>query len=175
MFRKRLGDYPTAALTVVSRTPGIVILFVLLAALPAAAASNLMISGPAPQNRANKIAVTGSTYYVSTSGSDTNPGTLAQPFRTIQRGINAAQPGDTIVVKKGTYGPGLARATYGHAEFNPNTGNGRSGTVGAGITLRAENPATEVPESERTILVGDGSGFGLYLNGVSFITIEGFE
>jgi len=43
------------------------------------------------------------TYYVSLSGSDTNPGTLAQPFRTIQRAADVMTPGDTCFVREGVY------------------------------------------------------------------------
>jgi Protein of unknown function (DUF1565) len=44
------------------------------------------------------------TYYVATTGNDTNPGTPAQPFRTIGKGITAvAMDGDTILVADGTY------------------------------------------------------------------------
>src|SRR3954468_23274949 len=44
-----------------------------------------------------------STYYVSTTGGDANPGTLAAPFKTIQRAANAASAGDTVIVRAGTY------------------------------------------------------------------------
>ena len=44
-----------------------------------------------------------STIYVSTSGSDSNAGTLAKPFRTIQRAANVAGAGDTVLVRGGTY------------------------------------------------------------------------
>jgi predicted outer membrane repeat protein len=44
------------------------------------------------------------TYYVATTGNDANPGTQAQPFRTIARGIAvAAANGDTILLADGTY------------------------------------------------------------------------
>lgn len=43
------------------------------------------------------------TYYVATTGSDTNPGTQAQPFKMIQKGLNSAANGDTIQVASGTY------------------------------------------------------------------------
>jgi hypothetical protein len=44
------------------------------------------------------------TYYVATTGSDANPGTQAQPFRTIAKGIAiAAANGDTILLADGTY------------------------------------------------------------------------
>ncbi len=42
-------------------------------------------------------------FHVSQTGSDSNPGTLAAPFRRIQRAADAAQPGDTITVHRGTY------------------------------------------------------------------------
>jgi hypothetical protein len=44
-----------------------------------------------------------STYYVSVGGADSNAGSLAKPFRTIQRAANLAQPGDTVFVRQGTY------------------------------------------------------------------------
>lgn len=44
------------------------------------------------------------TYYVATTGNDNNPGTQAQPFRNISKGIAvAAANGDTILIANGTY------------------------------------------------------------------------
>ena len=43
------------------------------------------------------------SFYVATNGTDTNPGTLTQPLRTIQSAANVAQPGDTIFIRGGTY------------------------------------------------------------------------
>lgn len=44
------------------------------------------------------------TYYVSTTGKDTNSGTsLSYPFRTIQKAVDKAVAGDTINVRGGTY------------------------------------------------------------------------
>jgi hypothetical protein len=43
------------------------------------------------------------TYSVSKSGKDTNPGTAAQPWLTIQRAVSSAGPGDLIMVGGGTY------------------------------------------------------------------------
>ena len=45
----------------------------------------------------------GATLYVSTSGSDSNPGTSAQPFRTITHAYGLAGPGTTILVLPGVY------------------------------------------------------------------------
>jgi hypothetical protein len=49
------------------------------------------------------ISAAGNTYYVSTSGSDSNPGTFSAPFRTIGKGVRTAQAGDTVMVRGGIY------------------------------------------------------------------------
>lgn len=43
------------------------------------------------------------TFYVAPDGNDRNPGTLAAPFATIQRAQAAVAPGDTVLVRGGTY------------------------------------------------------------------------
>src|SRR6476619_2837533 len=43
------------------------------------------------------------TFYVATTGNDSNPGTLAQPFRTMRQGVSVLVPGDTTYVRAGTY------------------------------------------------------------------------
>ena len=42
-------------------------------------------------------------YYVSTAGSDSNAGTMAAPWATLQKGINTAVAGDTVYIRGGTY------------------------------------------------------------------------
>jgi parallel beta-helix repeat protein len=46
---------------------------------------------------------TATDFYVATNGADSNPGTEASPFQTIQKGVSALSPGDTLFVKAGTY------------------------------------------------------------------------
>jgi len=43
------------------------------------------------------------TYYVSTKGSDENPGSEAKPLRTIQKAASLARAGDTILARGGVY------------------------------------------------------------------------
>jgi len=49
------------------------------------------------------VSAHGATYYVAMSGSDANPGTEAQPWRTIQKAADTLFAGDTVYVKEGTY------------------------------------------------------------------------
>src|SRR5262245_21244695 len=54
------------------------------------------------------------TWYVATGGNDNNPGTQGQPFRTIQRGIDASSHGDTVLVGNGKYsGVGNRNLNFG--------------------------------------------------------------
>ncbi len=43
------------------------------------------------------------TYYVATTGSDSNAGTESAPFRTIAKGSQALAAGDTLYMRAGTY------------------------------------------------------------------------
>lgn len=43
------------------------------------------------------------TYYVATNGNDSNPGTLNQPWRTIQHAADTAVAGDTVQIRNGLY------------------------------------------------------------------------
>src|SRR5262245_41446909 len=42
-------------------------------------------------------------FYVSPSGSDSNPGTISQPFATPQKALTVIASGDTIYLRGGTY------------------------------------------------------------------------
>jgi len=52
-------------------------------------------------------AVAGNAYYVATNGNDGDPGTEAQPFRTLAHGVSVLTPGDTLYVMSGTYAEAL--------------------------------------------------------------------
>jgi parallel beta-helix repeat protein len=60
-----------------------------------------------------KISVTGTTYYVAPSGLDSNPGTLALPFRTITKGVSVLAPGATLYVRAGTYPESITKIPSG--------------------------------------------------------------
>lgn len=54
--------------------------------------------------------------YVAPSGSDSNPGTRDEPFRTLTRAAQAVTPGTTVHVAPGTYFGGVRTNTHGTAE-----------------------------------------------------------
>jgi hypothetical protein len=65
------------------------------------------------------------TYYVALSGSDANPGTFASPFRSVAKGLRALFPGDTLLVRGGTYVERITSVVY------------RAGTTGNPIRAAA--------------------------------------
>lgn len=55
------------------------------------------------------------TYHVSPTGSDTNPGSLAQPWLTLTHASAECAPGDTLFVKSGSYNEEVEFTTSGTA------------------------------------------------------------
>lgn len=90
-------------------------------------------------------ASTGSAFYVSAaSGSDSNPGTAAAPFRTIEHALNVATtPGSIVYVGSGTYGAGDTTSYHWAA----------NGTSTAPITLSAA-PNTQPVLAKLFVLTG---------------------
>ncbi|WP_167859324.1 carbohydrate binding domain-containing protein [Paenibacillus cymbidii] len=72
------------------RLPGWIVFLLFAAMMPAI--------GPA-----TPASAAGATYYVATNGSDSNPGTFDSPFRTIQHAADVTAPGDTVLIRGGTY------------------------------------------------------------------------
>jgi hypothetical protein len=69
------------------------------------------------------------TYYISKNGADTNSGVqITSPLLTIQRGLNLAKPGDTILLSKGVY--------------NETAKTIVNGTAASKITIDGQNVAT---------------------------------
>lgn len=62
----------------------------------------LVLSAAVPLTRAQEVA-TRLKFYVATNGSDSNPGTLDRPWRTIQKAANTVGAGSTVYVRGGVY------------------------------------------------------------------------
>ena len=102
----------------------------------------------------------GSTYYVSTSGSNSNPGTLAQPWKTIQKAANTVTQGDTVYIRGGTYNE---KITFSNVQ----------GTSSSWIKFAPYN-------SESVTVSGSGIGTGYdgifeFNDGCKYIQITGLE
>jgi hypothetical protein len=55
----------------------------------------------------------GVQYYVSTIGSDTNPGTVSNPWKTIGKAASKVMPGDTVYIRGGIYNESVSFTTSG--------------------------------------------------------------
>lgn len=75
-------------------------------------------------------------YYVARTGSDTNAGSLAAPFGTVQKAVDTATAGSTIYIRGGMY------ALTKNIQFKKN------GTASAPYTVRAY-------QSEKVIFDGE--------------------
>src|SRR5258708_9488793 len=103
----------------------------------------------------------GATLYVSTSGSDSNPGTSAQPFRTITHAYGLAGPGTTILVLPGVY----AEDTSGWGLHW-----GASGTASSPIVLQSQVRGGAVIDGQNA----SDRNEAIYIDG-SYNVVKGFE
>lgn len=104
------------------------------------------------------------TYYVATSGNNSNPGTSTKPWRTVAYATNNMVAGDTTYVRGGTYSEKIVRF-------------GRSGTSSAPIKLLnapGEFPIINFIDKNQfhKLLIQNFAG---YWKAIGWITIEGFE
>jgi hypothetical protein len=65
-----------------------------------------------------ELAAAGQTYYVTTTGIDSNPGTESLPFRTVNKGVGVLKPGDKLYVKNGTYSEALVNNIPGGTSWD---------------------------------------------------------
>src|SRR2546425_5357131 len=103
----------------------------------------------------------GSDFYVSTQGSDSNPGTSAQPFRTITRAYSLAGPGVTIFVMPGVY-----------TDYSSGWGLhlGASGTASSPIVLKSQVRGGAIIDGQNA----SDRNVGIYIDG-SYNVVDGFE
>ncbi|HEX6821793.1 MAG TPA: DUF1565 domain-containing protein [Candidatus Sulfotelmatobacter sp.] len=145
-------------------------IFVAPSAVPSPASVSVTAVSQADPTKSATATVTiqlpsrsGVTYYVSTSGNDNNAGTLAAPWRTIQKAANTVQPGDTVQVRAGTYNEVVTLKTSGNST--------------QGYITFANYPG-EAPVVDGTGLsVGASGQTGLFsLEGTfNYIVVKGFE
>jgi Right handed beta helix region len=95
---------------------------------------------------------TAKSWYIATTGRDSNPCSLSEPCATIEFASSLARPGDTVIVEPGTYG-----------RFRTNA----SGTPSAYITYRSAKRWGAVVVQELHGAAWDNHG--------SYVVIDGFE
>ena len=59
------------------------------------------------------------TYYVSLDGNDSNPGTQASPWQTIQKAVKSAKAGDTVYIRGGEYATILGGWSFQNSGSSP--------------------------------------------------------
>lgn len=102
---------------------------------------------------------TSRTYFVATTGSDANVGTINNPLRGINTALGKANPGDTVIVRTGTY--------YEKVSFP------KSGRLDKSITLKAHTG--EKPVIDGTGLSITGKEALVTISNVNYIVFEGFD
>jgi Protein of unknown function (DUF1565)/Bacterial Ig-like domain (group 3) len=111
--------------------------------------------------------VAGATFYVSTTGNDTNPGTLSSPWRTIQHAANTATAGATVYVMGGTYNESVNFPNSGRPgeliRFESYPGQAPL-ISGSGLSCCTSNPASSGNETQGLVNIVNGS----------YIIISGF-
>jgi len=104
---------------------------------------------------------TGSTFYVSTTGSDSNSGSFTAPWRTIQHAANSVHAGDTVYARAGVYNEVVTIPV--------------SGSAAAGYTTFSSYPG-ELATVDGTGLGVPNGQWGLFtVENQSYLVITGFE
>jgi parallel beta-helix repeat protein len=102
--------------------PAFIIASLLLGTAGCAGAVRTPEAAPGPAKQAAAPAVDapdtaeGRTFYVSVKGDDANPGDEAKPFKTIAKGVSCLKPGDTLLIREGTYPAFTVRNLQGTAD-----------------------------------------------------------
>ncbi|MDS0526032.1 right-handed parallel beta-helix repeat-containing protein [Clostridium sp. SHJSY1] len=112
----------------------------------------------------SKVAKAASTtYYVSsTSGNDSNNGSVNTPWKTIQKAVNTVKAGDTVIVRGGTYKEKVSMKT--------------SGTANAYITFKNYDGETPIIDGTGQTTSNDDSKNSLiYIQDKNYIKIIGFD
>jgi hypothetical protein len=109
-------------------------------------------------------------YYVSTSGSDTNPGTSTAPFKTFAKAVSVLAPGDTLQVMPGTYYESLRMTKSGTAAAPINViGNGAIVNMQGSKTTGIKITGSYVNLSNFEVIRATDAGIGV---SGKFITVS---
>ena len=131
-----------------------------------AASSSGVVSAPAAALAVTAVTTgSGKSFYVAPTGSDSNPGTSASPWLTIQHAASTVPAGSTVYVAAGTYNESI-NVTVSGTSSAPITFTGESGAIVSGTGL---TPSTS--QTQGLWNIGSATPAGV---DVSYITIQGF-
>jgi hypothetical protein len=119
------------------------------------------------------LAARAGEYYVATDGNDANAGTIDKPFATVQRAQLAAEPGDIVYLRGGTYAMREDQIARKERIWAYVMDLNKSGTAQRRITYAAykdERPVFDLSAVKPSGLRVDA----FYVSG-SWITIKGLE
>jgi hypothetical protein len=111
----------------------------------------------------------GSTYFVSTVGSDSNPGTLAAPWRTIGHAASTAGAGATVLIEGGNYAEDVKLSLPG-AAGSPVVFEANGAET---VSVRSLNMAASHVAVENLTISGAGSSCVTIQPALTDITIKG--
>ena len=130
------------------------------------ATSGSVVSTPAAVLAVTAVTTgSGNSLYVSPTGSDSNPGTIASPWLTIQHAASTVAAGSTVYVEAGTYIESI-NVTVSGTSSAPITFIGENGAIVSGTGL---TPSTS--QTQGLWNIGSATPAGI---DVSYITIQGF-
>src|SRR5262245_22282954 len=123
------------------------------------------------------------TYYVAPNGNDLGPGTEAQPLRNIAKGVSLLSPGDTLLIKQGTYTESINSNTLpvprGISWSTPVTIAGYPGQTvilkpgPAGEVINLARASIQYLILDRLVIDGANAKFGISLtNGARYVRIQ---
>lgn len=137
-----------------------------------------------PTGAPQKALAQGSVYYVAPTGNDLNPGTIAQPWKTIQKAANTLTAGDTVYIRAGTYQEQVIPANSG------NSGNTITYAAYPGETVTIDGTGQSLPNWATGLFVVEDRSYirvsglriinagpnqnnaGIYVDNSHYITIE---
>lgn len=117
----------------------------------------------------------GTEYFVAANGNDSNPGTISQPFATWQKGFSAANPGDTVFIRGGSYYPGSENVinVFGSDFFCGVCISRKKGSAGKLITIKAYPGEKPVLDCSKINIPGYKAG--IILSDCSYWHLKGLK
>jgi uncharacterized repeat protein (TIGR02059 family) len=116
------------------------------------------------------LTLPGATYYVATTGSDNNSGTLSSPFATWGKLSSVLVAGDIAYIRGGTY-----RTTFGASAVSHVAWNNLNGTSGKPISILAYPGESPVLNLDNIASTASSYCMVLYINGCNYLYVKGLR